>query len=254
MAAQAQCAAELDAIAADVPPDTVESERMGYWQGQVGFLPPYLKAWNFGRELENLLDSLFKLRKTGENIDTRIVYEQAIPLWIKVLEQTRAAVLRFQHTVATRNDLGMLASIHNKFVRIATFRLQQSIVEFIDELPAEAQAALDAATAPDVSLLALVIVPTRPTRLAAGESAKITAIATGSAEVIRVDLMYRKFDQTAGETVNMELVGRRTYCAEITMPFVASGGIEYHVRAEYAGTPAPITSRSPAEGYYCITR
>ena len=59
--------------------------------------------------------------------------QEGIPLWVEIFGAVRAAVLSFQHTVATRNDLGMLASIHNKFVRIATFRFRASLLEFLDE-------------------------------------------------------------------------------------------------------------------------
>ena len=60
----------LHAIFSDVPEDSLEYERLHYWNGQVGFMSPYLRAWQSGRKLENLLDGLFQKRKNGESIDT----------------------------------------------------------------------------------------------------------------------------------------------------------------------------------------
>lgn len=251
---QAATADALTAIATDAPPGTLEAERLDYWQGQVGFLPPYLKAWRYGRQLEDKFDRLFKQRHTGEAVDSEVVYSEAIPLWVQVLENTREAVLAFQRTVATRNDLGMLVSIHNKLVRIAAFRMEHSLLEFIDELPADAQRALAQAVAPDAELRAAVIVPTRPTRLNAGESTIITAIAPGSSEVARVDLLLRAVGSSAWRAKPMTLVGRRTYSTEISMPAGAADGIEYRVRAEFAATPAPAVESAPVEGSYIITR
>ena len=244
----------LDAIFADVPEGTIEYDRLHYWNGQVGFMSPYLRAWQSGRKLENLLDGLFQKRKKGEGIDRDIVYQDAIPLWIKVLENTREAVLLFQHTVATRNDLGMLASIHNKFVRIATFRLKASILEFIDELPADAQDAFDRSTAPDTSNRASLIVPTRPTRLADGESIRLTAIAPGTAELTSIQLVWREVGKTAWHYEDMQLVGRRTYNTNLIMPGGADEGIEYYVKAQFGATPSPIIKTAPIQGVYMVTR
>ncbi len=251
---QVETSDALTAIASAAPAGTLEAERLAYWQGQVGFLPPYLRAWRYGRQLEDLLDGLFSQRKAGEAIDSGIVQSQAIPLWQQVLEHTRAAVLAFQRTVATRNDLGMLASIHNKLVRIAVFRQAQSLLEFVDELPADAQRALSDAVAPDDDLRAALLVPTRPTRLNAGESTTITAIAPGSLEVAAVDLLQREIGSSAWHARPMTHVGRRSYSAEISMPASATEGIEFRIRAEFAATPAPAVKSAPAGGAYVITR
>lgn len=244
----------LHAIFADVTEGSLEHERLHYWNGQVGFMSPYLRAWQSGRKLENLLDGLFQKRKNSEPINTDIIYNDAIPLWINVLENTRDAVILFQHTVATRNDLGTLASIHNKFVRIATFRLQASILEFIDELPANAQQALNDATAPDTSNLASLIVPTRPTHLAEGESIQLTAIAPGTAELTSIQLVWREVSKTAWNTEDMQLAGRRTYSINLIMPNNAENGIEYYVKAQFAATPSPLIKTAPINGVYMVTQ
>ena len=246
--------ADLQRIASDIPPETCEGENLGYWTGQVGFMSPYLHAWRAGRKLEKLLDSLFAQRNDGEEPDIAVVHEQAIPLWIEVLRYTREAVLRFQRTVATRNDLGMLASIHNKFVRIATFRLKASILEFIDEIPPDAQQALDTAVAPDTDNIASLIVPTRPTRLRPGQSIRISAIAPGTAELTHIAIHYRGIGAPGWQSIAMTHIGRRTWGADLTMPIDFADGIEYHIRAEFGATPQPITRRCPRQGNYIVSK
>ena len=157
--------------AAETP---LERERLGYLYGQVRFMDPYAQAWREGVQLHQLIMAQQERRRSGDAEGAAAtICEQGVPLWISLLRHTRAAALSFQHTVATRNDLGMLASVHNKFVRIATFRFRASLLEFVEELSPEAEAAYAATLAPDVDLPAALIVPTRPTRLAPGERATI---------------------------------------------------------------------------------
>src|SRR5260221_1406259 len=101
----------------------LERERLGYWHGQVGFLDPYGRAYKVGADLHKLILEQHERKQRGEIAGaTASILEHAVSLWIELLGYVREAVLCFQHTIATRNDLGMLVSIHNKFVRIATFR------------------------------------------------------------------------------------------------------------------------------------
>jgi hypothetical protein len=188
------------------------------------------------------------LRQQGDTDGaTAVMCEQGVPLWISLLRHTREAVLSFQHTVATRNDLGMLASVHNKFVRIATFRFRASLLEFMEELPPEAEAAYAAALAPDVDLPAALIVPTRPTRLAPGECVTITAVAPGMLEVSSVELLWRRLGAGAWQAVSMSQVGRRTYAYELNMP-PGVETIEYKVQATFASSPTPIVLIAPPAG------
>jgi hypothetical protein len=49
--------------------------------------------------------------------------------------------------------------------------------------------------------------------------------------------------------------GRRTYTFDFTMPPAAQAGIEYRIKATFAGTPAPLEVEAPASGPgYLITR
>lgn len=216
----------------------LEQERLGYLFGQIRFLDPYAEAWRKGVQLHKLIMAQQERRKQGAAADAALlIRSEGVPLWLEILHHVRRAVLSFQHTVATRNDLGMLASIHNKFVRIATFRLRASLLEFLDDLPAEAEAAYKAALAPDTELAARVFAPTRPSRLAQGESVLINAVAPGLLEVTGVTLCWRGLGNTAWQSLPMHCQGRRTYATTLTMPW-AGCGIEYYIQAEFADYPA----------------
>jgi len=248
--------AELGALLdeAELP---LERERLGYLFGQIRFLDPYAQAWRQGVALHKLIMAQQERRQQGDAAGAAAaVLDQGVPLWIDILHNVRAAVLSFQHTVATRNDLGMLASIHNKFVRIATFRFRASLLEFLDELPAGAEAAYQAALAPD-ALPALLFVPTRPTRLAPGEQVTITAVAPGAHEVTNMTLWWRTLGQQDWHTVRMQNEGRRTFAALLSMPDSAEWGIEYYVEAQFASSPSPVRLTAPPaapEHTYLITR
>ena len=160
----------------------------------------------------------------------------------------RAAVLDYQHSAATRSDLGTLASIQNKFVRIAALRFRETLLEFIDPLPAKAESALAAALAPDSDQQAALIVPTRPTRLTPGESVTITAIAPGARPVTAVTLCWREAGRAAWNEIAMQHAGRRTWRAALTMPQGISGGIEWRVIALFGGAPDALTVEAPPAG------
>jgi hypothetical protein len=227
----------------------LEAERIGYLYGQIAFLDPYARAWRTGVALYRLLDEQRARRQDGDGAGAvSVIRSEGVRLWIELLELTREAVLSFQHTVATRNDLGMLASIHNKFVRIAIFRFAASLLEFLDELPEEAEVARAAALAPDVELPAALFVPTRPTRLAPGETVAITAIAPGTLQVTGVTFSWQHLGGQGVRHMPMQLAGRRTFTVGFTMPVEVAAGIEYWVTATFAAEPAPVTLTAPPAG------
>jgi len=231
-----------------------EIERLGYWYGQSKFLDPYARAWQCGRALHKLIAEQQERKRRGEmNVAVNAIREQGVPMWVELVTHAREAVLAFQHAVATRNDLGMLASVHNKFVRIATFRLRESLLEFLDELPPEAEVARMAALAPDTDLEATIIVPTRPTRCSPSESVRITAIGPGMRELSEIALRWRPVGVGNWHSIHMKHAGRRTYTAVLVMPLDANAGIEYMVRATFAGTPTPLVVSAPIEGAYLLT-
>jgi hypothetical protein len=247
IADQQQMIAGLAALfaAAETP---LEKERLGYLYGQVRFMDPYAQAWREGVELHKLIMALQERKAQGDGEGAAAAMrEQGVPLWISLLGHTREAVLSFQHTVATRNDLGMLASIHNKFVRIATFRFCASLLEFMEELPPEAEVAYAAALGPDTELPAALIVPTRPTRLSPGESVTITAVAPGMLEVSSVQLLWRRPGAEAWQAVPLTAAGRRTYKYDFQLP-PGVGSVEYKVQATFAASPAPVVVTAPPAG------
>lgn len=253
IASQQAVIGELDELLSQTE-SLLERERLGYLFGQVRFLAPYAQAWRKGVALHNLIAAQRARKQQGDAVGAVAEIRAAgVPLWIELLAHVRDAVLSFQRTVATRSDLGMLASVHNKFVRIATFRFMASLLEFLEKLPEEAEVAYHAALAADTELPALLLVPTRPTRLACGDAATITAIAPGVHDVAVVTLWWRSLDQPDWQALRMNNVGRRTYAADLAMPHRAAWGIEYYVEAEFASAPAPIRltapPSAPAQGY-----
>lgn len=243
---QQEVIAELEALftTAESP---LEQERIGYLLGQVRFLDPYAQAWRKGVKLHQLIESQHKRKKQGDAAGAAAEIQAiGVPLWVEILSHVRNAVLSFQHTVATRNDLGMLASVHNKFVRIAAFRFMASLLEFLDELPPEAEKAYHAALAPDAELTAKLFVPTRPTRLAPGEHVTITAVAPGVHEISKVSLWWHVLNQPDWCELPMHNIGRRTFAVEFVMPHRAEWGVEYYIEAQFADSPTPLRLTAPA--------
>ena len=148
-------------------------------------------------------------------------------------------MLHFQRIVATRNDLGALASMHNKFVRLALVRLRLSIKEYLGELPPETEALLEQVTRPDPDAPLRLVVPTCPTLLATGEKVRLLVVAPGPGEVSGFGLRTRSRRSREWTTAPARLLGRRTY--EVTLgPFAAESGlVDYYVFANGGKLVAP---------------
>ena len=145
--------------------------------------------------------------------------------------------------VATRNDLGTLASMQNKFVRLALVRLRLSMKEFLGELPPEMGTALAAATAVCEGPPRL-FVPARPGLLARGERVRISIVSTDAAPLLHTRARGQK-EWLAGPA---RLLGRKTYEA-ILGPFET--GLEL---VEYYVSAGKLTSPPEApDGSYLIT-
>ena len=201
----------------------VERERLAYLSGHVEFAVPYTEAWMLAHRLNALL----------QKADADQLRREGIPIWLKLAPQVRKSVIAFQRIVATRNDLGTLASIQNKLVRLALVRLPMSLEEKLGELPAEVDAAYRAAIEPDSTQPERLIVPTRPTMLAAGETVRLLAIVPGPDQPTRVSLHTRISGAAAWTPKPAKLLGRRTY--EMTLgPFQpgAASLAEYYISAE----------------------
>ena len=124
-----------------------EQDRIGYFAGFVGFMVPYCDAFEKAHQLNAVLQRAVTLRAAGNNEAARAeVLQHGVPLWLAMAPLVRQTMVEYQAAIATRNDQGQLASMQNKFVRLALERLRLSIKEFLNELPEEMNAAYAAAT------------------------------------------------------------------------------------------------------------
>lgn len=210
----------------------VEKERLAYLMGHVEFLVPYADAWMLAHRLHLVLQAALDLKQKGKRAEARAkVAREGVPLWLQLAPQVRRAILSFQRIVATRNDLGTLASMHNKFERLALFRLRLSMKEFLGQLPAETEEAFRQAVRPDTEAPARLFVPTRPTLLARGESVRLMLVVTGEAPATNVALHVRPRGAASWQTVAARLLGRRTYEARLG-PLDSSASLaEYYFSA-----------------------
>ena len=210
----------------------VEKERLAYLMGHVEFLVPYADAWMLAHRLHLVLQAALDLKQKGKRAEARAkVAREGVPLWLQLAPQVRRAILSFQRIVATRNDLGTLASMHNKFERLALFRLRLSMKEFLGQLPAETEEAFRQAVRPDTEAPARLFVPTRPTLLARGESVRLMLVAPGEAPATNVALHVRPRGAASWQTVAARLLGRRTYEARLG-PLDSSASLaEYYFSA-----------------------
>ena len=165
-------------------------------------------------------------------------------MWLKLAPEVRRAVLHFQSIVATRNDLGTLASIQNKFVRLGLVRLRLSLQEFLGELPPETETLFAELIKPDAGAPVRLFLPTRPSMLGKGETVRVTLVVTGLAPVQRVEVHTRAFGAAKWTTAQARLAGRRTYHVELG-PFDTSAPlVEYYASASIGGEQVV----SPPEG------
>jgi hypothetical protein len=231
MASQKQVAAALRSLA-NAASSPYEKERLEYLTGHVEFLTPYSQAWTLAHRLHKILTEAGEMKKAGHPVEAREkVRAEGLPLWLELAPQVRAAMLRFQRIVATRNDLGTLASKHNKFVRLALVRLRLSLQEYLGELPPETERLLAQVLRPDDNAPARVFLPTRPTLLGKGETVRLFAVAAGSGAVGPVTLYTKPRRATQWTATRARLAGRRTYeCTLGPFPLEAEL-VDYYVAA-----------------------
>ncbi len=229
MASQKEVAAALRRLA-DSAASPLERERLEYLAGHVEFLAPYAEAWTLAHALHQVLKSAAELKKAGRVEEARAkVRAEGAPLWLRLAPEVRRAVLDFQRIVATRNDLGTLASMHNKFVRLALVRLRLSMKEYLGALPPETETLLAQVTQPDEPRPRLFL-PTRPSLLAAGEKVRLSAVVT--VEVPAVALHTRARGANQWSRTPARLAGRRTWeatlgpfpqCPELAEYYISAG-------------------------------
>jgi len=231
-----------------------EEERLGYLAGHVEFLVPYARAWMLAHSLHVVLTAALELRKDGQAKQAREkVAREAVPLWLALAPEVRGSILSFQRIVATRNDLGMLASMHNKLARLALVRLRFSIKEFLSTLPPETEALFREVTRPDSEAPARLFAPTRPTMLARGETVRVLVVATGEAPVKNVRLHVRPRGSAQWSIIPGKLLGRRTYEAMLGPLETDSAVAEYYFSAA-VGSRSVTAPPEPASHSYLVTR
>ena len=244
VASQREVAAALRSLANGAA-GPAERERLEYLTQHVEFLVPYAAAWTGAHRLHAVLSKAAELKKAGNGAEARrIVSSEGVPMWLKLAPEVRRAVLHFQSIVATRNDLGTLASIQNKFVRLGLVRLRLSLQEFLGELPPETETLFAELIKPDAGAPVRLFLPTRPSMLGKGETVRVTLVVTGLAPVQRVEVHTRAFGAAKWTTAPARLAGRRTYHVELG-PFDTSAPlVEYYASASIGGEQVV----SPPEG------
>jgi hypothetical protein len=251
VASQREVAAAMRGIAGAAQ-SPLERERLEYLARHVEFMVPYTDAWITAHRMHAVLKAAGELKEAGKSAEARDkVRAEAVPLWLKLAPDVRRAMLHFQRIIATRNDLGTLASKHNKFVRLALYRLRLSMKEYLGELPPETESLFRDVIRPDPEAPARLIVPTRPTLLGKGEKVRVMAIAAGDAPVKRVTL-HTRARGASWTVVPCRLMGRRTY--EVTLgPFDAAFPlVDYYFSAEIGSEKAAAPVDAP-KGAYTLT-
>ncbi len=247
-ASQQQVAHELRALTDPAP--AVEKDRMEHITRHVEFMVHYAEAWIDAQALNEVLKRAVALRKNKQQAEAKALVEnEGVAIWLKLAPEVRLAILRFHGAVATRNDMGTLASMQNKFVRIALDRLPLSMAEFLDAMPAEVEAAAKAARQPDMETPARLIVPVRPTMLAKGEKVRILAVVPGEAAVHSVTLRMRPAGSEAWFERRFKLVGRKTWESWLELPAASGPVVEYSVTASAGGK----SLQAPVQGVYRLT-
>jgi hypothetical protein len=228
--------------------DALERERLAYWYHQTSFVDHYARAWQQGKKLHAIVQEAIGLQAAQlEGEATRLALEQGVPVWLELLRHTRRAMQTFHKAALTRQDLGTLASLHNKFVRIAAHRFRLALIEFAD-LPLEAEQAYAECLADDPAQEPALIVPTRPTRLAGGERVEFQAIVPGHQAPGEVVLRWRVLGKSNWHDLAMPCLGRRTYRTELAMPEGAAG-LELQILARVGNQ----TLHFPAAGFHLVS-
>ncbi|HME00075.1 MAG TPA: hypothetical protein VKM93_22435 [Terriglobia bacterium] len=242
---------------ADNASSAAEHERIDYFARYLEFLPPYSESWSLAVHLNYVLQQAQGLKKQGKTEGARqTVMTEGVPLWLKLAPLVRQALLGYQGAVSERNELGALASMHNKYERLALFRLRASIKEHLGDLPSEVESLFQELRKPDPNATPRVFVPTRPSLLATGEAVRVFAVAPGGQETSRATLFTRTGGSETWHAGPMDLAGRRTFVAELRAASGPSPLLDYYVEAEFVGPQGKARSTAPLEApsrWYVVT-
>ncbi|MGO9272669.1 MAG: hypothetical protein ACLQOO_20945 [Terriglobia bacterium] len=246
-ASQLAVARDVRALA-DNASSAAERERLDYFARYLEFLTPYSESWSLALHLNQVLQQAQALKKQGKTDGARqTVIADGVPLWLKLAPLVRQALLGYQKAVSERNELGALASMHNKYERLALFRLRASMKEYLGELPPEVESLFQEVRRRDSDAAPWVFIPTRPSLLAGGEAVRVFAVAPGSREVAGVTLFTRAGGSETWDAKPMDLAGRRTFVAELRSASSPSPLLHYYVEAEFAGPQGQVKSTAPLE-------
>lgn len=230
-----------------------EKERLEYFAQYVGLMVPYCDAYEAAQKLDAVLKEAVRLRADGRNDAARsIVLRDGVRLWLAIAPLVRESILDFQAIVATRNDQGQLASMHNKLARIALERLRLSLKEFLGELPAEVNQAYAAAIAPNDRMRSRVFLPTRPSILRAQTQLRLFVVVPTLGEVMEVGLHTRSPRVQNWTFRPASLAGRHVFHVEFGPFDGAEEIVEYYVSAMIQGEDKRHTDpvEAPNEVFY----
>ncbi len=254
---QAEVARQLRALT-DAATSPAERERLNYLARHVEFLVPYSESWSLAYHLNQKVQAALEMKRQGKSDEARaLIASEGIPLWLKLAPQVREGLLDFQEIVSNRNDLGTLASMHNKYERLALFRLRASMKEFLGELPPETEKLFDEVRRPDPDALLRVFVPTRPTLLRGGDHVRIFAVAPAATEIARVTLFTQPVGAEKWSGARMAHAGRKTFAGELKGAGNQAALLDYYVEAEVrrSGKTSRLTAplEAPAR-FYTVTQ
>jgi hypothetical protein len=251
--AQRKVAAELEQIASKAGSAT-ERERLEYLAGFVGFAVPYTNSWTLAHRLDIVLDEAAKLKAQKHLEEAREkVRNEAVPLWVKIAPLVRETMLRYQRIVSTREDIGQLASMHNKYVRLALVRIRLSIQEYLGDMPVETETLYKQVIEPDERAQPRLIVPTRPGVLNSNNGRfRIMIVAAGSEPVREVTLHTRVKASRNWAPTAATLMGRRTYEATLG-PFPPGKELAAYYVSALIGKSKHLAPPSGANDPYLIT-
>jgi len=229
----------------------LERERLAYLANFVGFMVPYCDAYSNAHALNAVVARAVERRKNGEADAARdLVLNEGVPMWTTLAPQVRSALLTFQAIVATRNDLGQLASMQNKLVRIALERLRLSLEEFVGDLPPAASRVYAEAIAAEATVAPRVFLPTRPSILRPGESLRLFAHAVGIGGSPELTLLTRPVGQREWASAPARHEGRSVFSVNLGPLAADVSAVEYRLQAR---GPTGMLSDPAGEGAHVAT-
>ncbi len=229
---QAGVGRELRALT-DSSSSPAEHERLSYLTRFVEFLTPYSESWTLAHNLNLKLQEAIDLKKAGKTAEARqLILAEGVPLWLQLAPKVREVFLDYQEIVSTREDQGQLASMHNKYERLALYRLRASMKEFLGDLPPEVEKSFVDLREPDSRAATRAFVPTRPTILREGERVRINVVVPGPAKVVRATLFTHAQGSQGWNPTPMKLVQRRTYSIELRWQESSEPLLDYYVATE----------------------